>query len=195
MNKLEIKRQLWHLLGGLGLVALIYFDLVNFWYLLIGFFGVAVLFIVYQKFWKIPVLRFFIENLERKNNLEKYPGMGSLLFLLSAVIVVGLFPKEIAMAGLVILAFGDSIPVLFGGYGRIQYFHNKKKTWEGILMGIVLSALAARLFVAWYEAWIAAAVVMLIEGFDLKIFGWKLDDNLMIPILAGLIIYLLRIII
>ena len=68
--------------------------------------------------------------------------MGTLLFVLSAVILVGLFSKEIAMASLVILAFGDSIPVLFGGYGRIQYFGNKKKTWEGIIFGLVPAALA-----------------------------------------------------
>ena len=140
----------------------------------------------------IRALPLYTDVLDTVWAAEKYPGLGSLLFLLSAVIVVGLFPKDIAMAALVILSFGDSIPVLFGKYGKIQYFYNKKKTWEGILMGIVCGALAARLFVSWHEAWIAAAIVMLIEGFDFKIFGWKLDDNLMIPILAGLVIWGLR---
>lgn len=180
------------MLGGLGLVTVLYFDLIGFLGLLIIFLFALGLFLVYQKLWKVPVLNWFVHQLERKENLEKYPGLGTLLFVLSAVVVVGVFPKDIAMASLVILSFGDSIPVIFGPYGKIKYFGSKKKTWEGILIGIVTAGLAARFFLPWYEAWLAALVAMLLEGFDLKIFGYKIDDNLMMPVVAAVVAWGLR---
>jgi len=41
----------------------------------------------------------------------------------------------------------------------------------------------------------AATIAMLLEGLDLKIAQWEVDDNLLIPLVSGLVMIVLGILI
>lgn len=184
----ELRRKAFHIASGTAISLLYYHGLINSIHLIILLAIAIILFFLY-KYYKIPGIHQLVLAMERKENM-KNAGLGSLLFLLGCIIAVLIYQKNIAIASILILSWGDGISALIGPYGRTQYF-NPGKTWEGILAGIAAGTIAAQFFVNFWHSIIAAIVVMLIEGLDLKIYKWKVDDNLMIPILAGLIMTLL----
>jgi len=194
LSTLELKRKAWHILAGLGLVGLVYFDLVG----VLGIMGLLLVFIVIKIIYQKRMSRLMgwvVESLERKDDIKKNPVGGVIHFLMGSLVAGVIFPKDIFLAGLVILVLGDAISPLVGQFGKFQYFYNKEKTWEGIITGIIAAGLGAMVFVSWYEAWMAAVIAMFLEGLDLKVFGWEIDDNLMIPIVAGAVILALRILV
>ena len=94
-----------------------------------------------------------------------------------------------------ILAFGDSVSRLVGPYGYLKHpFHNEK-FFEGVIAGALAGFIGALFFVSWLPALIASSVSMLIEGIDLEIKKFKIDDNLMIPIVAGAVIRIINILV
>ena len=55
------------------------------------------------------------------------------------------------------------------------------------MAGAIAGFFGALLFVPWLYALIASLISMLIEGIDFEIKGFKVDDNLLIPIVAAII--------
>jgi len=191
LTKLEVKRQLVHILLGISIVLLLRFDLINalilFIIVIIGF----VLSFLSRKF-HIPIIYEFLKTLDRKKDLEKIPGKGAIFYILGAFLAVLLFPKDIAMASIMILAFGDSVSRLVGPYGYLKHPFHSEKFLEGVIAGAVAAFFGALIFVSWLEALIASVVAMLIEGLDLEANNFKIDDNLLIPVVAGFVIWLVR---
>ncbi len=187
--ELEIRRNLFHIFAGVVFIILLYFDIINSMILFL-FFTVALFLSFISLYVKIPVLSWFLDKFDRPSDLEKFPGKGSVMFVLG-VLIASLFPKDIALAGIAILTFGDSISTIVGIKGRIKQPFNSKRFVEGFLAGLIAAFACALLFVSQFEAFIAAAVAMIFEGVDMKL---KLNDNVMIPFISCLMIYLLRII-
>tara|TARA_Y100000310_G_scaffold342247_1_gene444649 strand:+ start:57061 stop:57648 length:588 start_codon:yes stop_codon:yes gene_type:complete len=186
LTKLEIKRQLIHALLGIIIVVLLYFNLINATTLFVLSIAGLILSFLSRKF-KIPVIHNFLQVFDRKKDLESFPGKGAVFYVIGAFIVVLIFPKEIAMASIMILALGDSISRLIGPYGYLKHpFHNEK-FFEGVMAGAIAGFFGALLFVPWLYALIASLISMLIEGIDFEIKGFKVDDNLLIPIVAAII--------
>lgn len=105
------------------------------------------------------------------------------------IIVLGLFEKNSALAALMILALGDSIsPIVGGYYGKTPHPLNKLKLAEGTLAGIVAATLGAALFVPWKAAAIASFVALCIEAAEIKLGKYILDDNITVPFIAGLVL-------
>lgn len=182
--------------AGLGLAGLIYFGAFGVREMLILFLFSLLLFVVYNFAWKIPIVHWCVNQMEREDVIKrKRAGIGILWYVLGVLIVLFFFPVEIALAGLMILSLGDGVAPLFGSFGKIQYVNNKRKTLEGVAAGVLVGSLGAWLFVPWYEALLAALFSMGLEGLDLKVLGWKIDDNLLVPVVAGIVIWLVRIII
>ena len=48
------------------------------------------------------------------------------------------------------------------------------------------------LFVKPWEAMMASVVAMIVEGVDLKLFGERVDDNVVVPVVAGIVIVIMR---
>ena len=186
LTNLEIKRQLIHAILGMILVLLLYFNIVNAIIIFITFIISLVLSLSSRKF-HIPIIYNLLETFERKKDLEKFPGKGAVFYLLGAFIVVFIFPKDIALASIMILALGDSVSRLVGPYGHLKHPFSNAKFFEGVIAGTITSFLGALIFVSWALALAGSLVSMLIEGIDLKIRGFKIDDNLMIPIVAAVI--------
>ncbi len=192
-RSLEIKRKLFHLFFGVALVFLIYYDFLNI-YSLGAFSIIAFLFFWLSKKIHIPPAEWILEKLERPGVRKSFPGKGSLFYLLGCEFSLLFFEKEVALACILILAFGDSIPNFVGmDFRKIRHPFSRKKFLEGTFAGIFISFLAASIFVSWYEALIASTVALIVEGIDLRIGLEKLDDNLVVPLSAGAVIWLMRI--
>jgi len=187
--ELETKRHFFHITFGTILAILLYLQLLSATRFAILLGGSAILFLVY-KHYKIPVLHQIMMALERKEDLRKFPGIGAMCFVLGCTLAVYLYPPNIAVAAIMILAWGDGIAALIGPYGKIRYF-NPRKTWEGVLAGIIAGTIAAQFYVALWQAFAGAGIAMLIEGLNLKIGKQRINDNLIIPIIAGFVMLII----
>ncbi|MCH8067073.1 MAG: hypothetical protein IIC69_00655 [Nanoarchaeota archaeon] len=186
LTKLEIKRQLIHALLGIIIVILLYFSIISA-AILFAVSAIGLILSFLSRKFNIPVIYGFLQIFDRKKDLENFPGKGAVFYVIGAFVVVLIFPKEIAMASIMILALGDSVSRLVGPYGYLKHpFHNEK-FFEGAIAGAIAGFLGAVFFVPWLFALIAASISMLIEGIDLEIKGFKIDDNLLIPIVAAVV--------
>ena len=185
-TKLEIKRQLVHILLGITLVILLNFNLINSTVIFVIFIIGLALSLSSRKF-HIPIIYGFLKIFERKEDLESFPGKGAIFYFLGAFLVVFIFPKDIALASIMILALGDSVSRLVGPYGYLKHpFHNEK-FFEGVIVGSIVGFLGALIFVSWILALAGCLISMLLEGIDLRIKGFKIDDNLLIPLIASVV--------
>lgn len=198
INKLEARRQIFHVLFGIVLALLIYFEFIDFAILL----GVAVaglLLSIISRKHKIPILTWFLKQFDREKDITRFPGKGALFYIFGVLIVYGLFitqpdGKNIVAASIMILALGDAAPHFVAHLGRIKHPFSDVKYVEASVFGAMLAFLGAVFFVRPLEALIASVVAMFIEGIDLKI-GLELDDNLVIPVVAATTIWILRMLI
>ncbi len=190
ITKLEIKRQLVHIFLGITIVLLLRFDLINVVFLFIlTIFGFALSFL--SRIRHIPIIYGLLKKFDREKDLKTFPGKGVVFYVFGAFLAVLLFPKNVAMASIMILALGDSVSRLVGPYGYLKHPFHSEKFLEGVLAGALAAFLGALLFISWIPAAAASIVAMLLEGIDWEIKGFRVDDNLMIPLVAGGVIWLL----
>ncbi|PLW79642.1 hypothetical protein C0585_06625 [Candidatus Woesearchaeota archaeon] len=186
---LEIKRQIFHLLFGLVLAVLYYFEHIGPRDIFFAIIAASIVILIHKKK-KIKYINFFIRHFERPD--IKYEGLGALNFLIGSfltMIIFG-FNKDIVTASILILSVGDSISPLIGlKYGKtsIKIF-NEKKLIEGTIAGIIFSTLAASVVVPMIHAFIASLFAMVLEAVEFK---YRIDDNLSIPLISGVILTLL----
>ncbi|MEK6920393.1 MAG: hypothetical protein AABX82_00805 [Nanoarchaeota archaeon] len=185
---LEARRQLFHAITGILIVLLLYLEIMPIWL----FFIIMITGIMIYNAWEKeanPIFSWFFKHFERKNERE---GTGALWYAIGCFITALIFEKNTALAAILILALGDSVSHWVGRfYGKISHPLNKKKNVEGTIAGIIAAFAAAVFFVSNLPAFIASVVVMNLEVFDVKMFGTRIDDNLWIPIVAGIVITLL----
>jgi dolichol kinase len=130
------------------------------------------------------VLGFF----ERDHHMENFPGRGVLFYTIGAFLALLLFQREIAYAAIIMLSVGDAVSNLVGKhFGRIKTKLNPDKYIEGTLAGILVSIPVAYFFVPNFAAAAAAScIAMFLEMPNVKIFNFEIDDNLLIPLGAGI---------
>ena len=189
----ETKRQIFHLILGLLIVLLIYLDLLTAFLIGIIILIGLVLSLITKRY-RIPLIDWFLRTFDREKDIKFIPGKGIIFMFIGAFIAVFFFPKEIALAAVIILALGDSIAPLIGRYGKIKHPFSRKRFLLGTIAGLFASFFGALLFVGFYEALIASFVVMFIEGIDLELRINQLDDNIMMPLVAGIVILLINLI-
>ncbi len=107
---------------------------------------------------------------------------GAFYFYLASAVSLFIFPQSVALLSITVLALGDSFSTAVGIFGKRKIFYNRKKTWEGTLAGFAAS-FAGCFLISPYLALPAAFIGMLVESLPLKI-----DDNLTIPILTGIVL-------
>lgn len=192
MNKLEVRRQLFHLFFGIFTVILLLYGFIDKWFILyLILIGLIISFL--SKKIKIPVIHWFLKKYERPEEIKKFPGRGVITYLIGAFLVTYLFSMEIAMASILVLAFGDSISHLFGiHYGKRKLFLNDKKFLEGSIAGLLAAFFGALVFLPWYEAFFAALFGMIAEVVELKLGADRVDDNIVIPLVAGIVVKIVR---
>ena len=188
VTPLEIRRQLLHIVLGLLLVTLLNYEILIPWHLFwilvagLGFSWISLRF-------RIPGVAWCLDKFERK---QVRPGKGAITYFIGVILVLQLFPRDIAFAAILILAVGDGASSLVGPFGRLKTRLSDKKLFEGTLAGIILGGLAAATFVSFPEAFAAAAVAMFFEAMEIRFNQKILNDNVIIPLVAGTTIVLLR---
>ena len=195
LTKKEIGRQLMHILIGLVTVFLIYFNILSsLALLLIIIIGIIASFLS-KRIW-LPFFSFFLDRLEREDVKKTFPGRGMIFFFIGVLLVIQLFDRNIALASIMILALGDSVSHLFGGrFGKLSNIFNgkSKKLFEGTLAGTVAGFFGAIFFVSIPEAFIASFLAMAAEVVQIDFNNNTLDDNLVVPLIAGTVIFLMKV--
>jgi len=112
---------------------------------------------------------------------------GGSTVMIAEFLMIAFFPKPIAVASLLTLSIGDTAAAIIGiTYGK----HNitKNKTWEGTLAFLVSATIVASLVpgIPLYAAGIAAVIAGVME-----VILSAFDDNVVIPLTAGLTLVLL----
>lgn len=195
INELEIKRKLFHMIAGIMLVILVDTKILNVLTLtIILILGILTSLITRKT--KIPVFYWFLENMDRKEDLKKYPGVGAVNFLAGCLLVIVLFENNLALASILVLSIGDAVSSLIGiHFGKTIHPLNNKKLIEGTIAGIILSFFAASIFISYKEALVAATAGMIIEAIELKVHKeFIINDNITIPLVSGLAVYIFKLI-
>ena len=192
LSTFELRRQLMHIFVGVFAVVLLHFEILSAWsvFLLII---VGILVSLLSKRVRIPFFSYFLDKFERREDLQTFPGKGMIFLFIGILLVLKLFDKNIALASIMILALGDSVSHIFGAqFGRTQNIINRdgKKLLEGTLAGTVMGFLGAVMFVPVPEAFLGSFVAMLAEVVKFDFNDHTLDDNLVVPLIAGTVMFL-----
>ncbi|HLC50308.1 MAG TPA: hypothetical protein VJI97_02665 [Candidatus Nanoarchaeia archaeon] len=192
INNLEWRRQIFHLLLGVILVVLLMFNFIDENFILVTtLIGLFISFIIRKK--RIPIIWDILKKFERKEELYEFPGKGTIFYFLGVYVSLLLFPKDIALASIMVLAFGDSVSHLFGlHFGKTKTVLSSTKLLEGTIAGFIAGFLGALIFVSPLEAFFASLIAMIAEAIEIKIKTERIDDNLIIPFIAGSAIWVIR---
>jgi dolichol kinase len=122
-----------------------------------------------------------------------FPGKGAFYFLLGVGLTFAFFEVQIAYASILILAVGDSLNHLFGERMPKQFNlpWNRRKSVFGVLLGIIWGVFAAQFFVPFVPALIATTIAIFLETIPWHIGKYYLDDNVLVPLIAGSVLFLL----
>ena len=187
LTQKEFNRQLMHMLVGLVAILLIYLDIFrSFTVFLLLIVGILISFL--SKRVRLPVVSWFLDIFEREEQRYEFPGRGVIFFFVGVLLCLQLFPKNIAMAALMVLTLGDSVSHIMGAkYGEMQNVFNRKsrKLLEGTFFGALAGFLGAWIFVPFPEALLGAVVAMIAEVVQIDFNKREVDDNVVVPLVAG----------
>ncbi|MCG8344330.1 MAG: SEC59/DGK1/VTE5 family protein [Chlorobiales bacterium] len=142
-----------------------------------------------------PLSRWYHDTFDpmlRKHELEKEPLQfnGATYISFSALLLVLIFPKIIAITCFSLVAVSDTMAALAGkkfGHHRIG-----EKSLEGslafLVSALLIVAIVPRLDLT--AGIITAITATAVEAFTLRINRYKIDDNLTIPLVSAFICYL-----
>lgn len=187
-KNLEFNRQLLHLIIGLSIACLLINKTINGHHLILAAIaGTIVSLLIKQE--KLPYFRKLLKKVERKKDLESFPGKGAIYMFFSCGFVSLIFEPNIAIVSILILSIGDSLTHLGLAFKLWPNPFNKYKYLEGTIIGIIFSFFASILFLPWYVA-IVGCASLVAESIELKIFKHKIDDNILVPLLSAILMSL-----
>lgn len=196
MTGLETRRQLFHASGVfIALILREAYVISQGWLLPAGLLliSMAIGYIfsyLYRAGKHIPVFTKVIQGSERERDKD-FPVRGALRFFTGALITMLLFrnSSDIVVSSIIVLSLADSATTLGGIYlGRHAIWYNKQKTIEGSISGFIIS-LSGLLLLTEMPIFLliaATSVGVLVESLPIKI-----DDNITIPVAAGLTLWAL----
>ncbi len=186
-NGLEVRRQLFHIFLGTAILILLVLNILTVKILFIIFLSGLLLALLSLRF-AIPFVSWFLDKFERRS---VFPGKGALFFFLGSILSLSLFPRDVALASIAVLTFGDSFAPLFGIYfGRIRTRFNGRRYLEGFIIGFLAALAASYFFVPLIPALLGSFVAMAFEFLEVRFRGYSIDDNIFIPLISGAVIYI-----
>ena len=194
VSKFEWSRQLFHIFLGIGIIALLVYDFIDKnKILIIVVIGLALSYLSTKI--RIPVISQLLQKFEREEDIKKFPGKGIIFYFIGVYAALLLFPKDIAMASIMVLALGDSVSHLYGlHFGKTNHPLSKTKFIEGTVAGIIFGFIGAFVFLPWHEAFTASLAAMAVEAIEIKIGAEQIDDNMIVPFVAGAAVWVVRLI-
>ncbi|MEM2121820.1 MAG: SEC59/DGK1/VTE5 family protein [Candidatus Woesearchaeota archaeon] len=189
---IEVRRKVLHIFIGVFLLILLHYNIINALMIFLVIIISGILSYL-SKNYKIPLISWFLKNFERQKELKRFPGRGFITFLIGVLLAIKLFPQEIALASITILIFGDSVSAIYGSFaGKKKISWNRKKNLEGNIFGAIISGLCATLFVPLISAFVASFCAMIFESFEMKMNEEIIDDNIIVPLVAGTTLLIIR---
>lgn len=193
-DRFEVRRQAAHALIGLLILTLYYLNLISSGVVLTVLVAGGILCVAAGR-WKVWGLDKILEYFERPSTgrgAGAFPGRGSFFMVLGCLLAMLLFEKPVALAAIAIMALGDSVTNVFGRYfGEVRLPYNHRKTLDGALAGVMVATLGAFFFVPFHVALAASVVAIFVETLDLKLWFIELDDNILVPLVAGVVMVIL----
>ncbi|MBI5148238.1 hypothetical protein HZA33_01010 [Candidatus Pacearchaeota archaeon] len=189
----RVRRIFLHVLLGIAILLLAIFGYNSVKWYLFWTLGIGIILSLVSIKYKIPGIYFMLKKFEKPQYLHRFPGKSVLFFVAGCLLVLKLFPENIALASIVILTFADPTSFLVGSFGNIKHKKpfNRFKNVEGTLAGIIVSFIAASFFVSMLDALLTSVVAMLAEAFVIKLGDDIIDDNFFVPVIAGTVLYVL----
>lgn len=134
----------------------------------------------------LPVISTITREAATKPEIHEFVT-NPIFFAAGIMLALVLFPNPINYASIAIFTLGDGTATLFGRkLGKTVFPLNKGKRVEGSIFGFLFAFLGALLFVSHIEALVGAAIGMIMEALPTPV-----NDNLTIPLAAGLALLLL----
>ncbi len=134
----------------------------------------------------LPVISTITREAATKPEIHEFVT-NPIFFAAGIMLALVLFPNPINYASIAIFTLGDGTATLFGRkLGKTVFPLNKGKRVEGSIFGFLFAFLGALLFVSHIEALVGAAIGMIMEALPTPV-----NDNLTIPLAAGLTLLLL----
>lgn len=187
ITKLEFRRQAAHLFTGLAIILLLKLQWLNA-YSLLAILVIGGTISLLSRRYRIPLIYPVLEFFERPAEIKKFPGKGSFFLVLGSFFSVLFFEEKIALAAIAIMAIGDSITAVIGIYfGRWKNPLNPNKHLDSTLFAILFATLGAYTFVDFHQAFLASTVAMIFESLTRGKINRLIDDNLVIPLIAGFV--------
>jgi len=194
LDWLEIRRKLLHVLIGSILILLMALGLISPLGLFMVIVAGSVLSVLSLRF-RLPVVAWLLDNFDREKDRKSFPGRGAITLFVGILLAWKLFERDIAYASMVVLVLGDAVSHLVGSHlGKIKNPLNGFKFIEGNLIGGVAGSIGAMMFVEPWLACLGAFGAMLIEAIQVKMNEAIIDDNIIIPLAAGAIMTLIRVV-
>ncbi len=137
---------------------------------------------------KLPFINVLLKNFDRPNH---FPARGLITYLIGSILSLELFPLPFALASIMILALGDGTAALARPWSKRKSSISTKHLLEESIVGVILGALGAMLFVSPIQAIIASGCAMVLEAIEVKFNNDILDDNILTPLAAGTSLLLL----
>ena len=129
---------------------------------------------------KLPFFHYFIRP------KEEYRVYGVIFFLSSAIIALAVFDASIALAALLMVAFGDMSAAIAGKkYGTTMIFRNK--TVVGFVTELITNLIVAVIISLSFSINIYIFIIMAFTATITETMVDELDDNLVVPIVSGFI--------
>lgn len=181
----EFKRKIFHEIGLLIPISYLFFDKKD------AIFGMSIVVLVFV-FIEFLRLRYdfgneFIPKVVGKTvrEYEKVDLSAATYFIISSFFTVLLFNKYIAIAAISYNSIGDFFAALVGKkFGKIKYMGGKKSL-EGSIACFISCLVVGLLLFNPFMALVGALAATFAEGYLIKV-----NDNLSIPIISGIILTL-----
>jgi dolichol kinase len=136
-----------------------------------------------------PIINRITENAIRSGERTSAFAFAPLSLALGVSASLLIFPTPINYASIVIVCVDDVVASTAGGaVGRNRIPYNSSKSVQGTILGMVTAFVVSLLFVSPILALTGSVVGMLVESLPLR-----LNDNITIPILAGIAMVAVRI--
>jgi len=176
----ELFRKLIHLVFGLLIAGMVWAaGKTNAAAILAGgiFIGLVMVDLILRGY-RLPLFSTLLDHFDRNDCL---PGKGALMFGVSALTCVILFPVAIAVPAIVTLAVLDSVTTIVGqALGRHRIYNGK--SFEGTAAGIIVTTIVLLVFMSLPGAVAVAVLAGVIELVS------PVDDNLVIPVAVAVLL-------
>ncbi len=186
MKKLrgELIRQTIHFSGILFVILSYFVSFSSLLYILLVTMIISILFLPIKRKFNISFLDRFI----RKEEKDKLFLKGTVFFLLGLIFVLLLTNSvEIFRVSALVLILGDSFSTIIGKtVGNKHLPYNKRKTFEGTFAFFIFAFIGASTQIPYFYALIISLFAAFVESLPIKI-----DDNLSIPVLVGVLLWFL----